>query len=273
MKLERKKVGYIILGLGGFFFVAGVVLFVLSNYVNIYTQKVEATIVSKSVVETEEGETHYLLTLVYSVADELIETADSYYGELEEEQVNLMVYYNVKDPQRLVDAGWHFESLIVAVIGIIIAMPGLILSNIITFGIEEHKMPSDKATKWSKDFYTAREKTENDILLLSSALAVLGFGIYLLIAISKWWAWIFIGIGGMGIIYILIDFIPALRQFLAMRKISKVKVVSSDDEFEKFEKKKTSEKNKSDKSVNDEFEVEETIEIKDIKGKKNKKRK
>lgn len=279
MKLERKKTGYVVLVIGAFFFIAGIVLFIMSNYVNVYSQKVEATIVSKSEVETDDGESHYLLGLVYSIGNEIVETAESFYDELEEDQVNLTIYYDVRNPQRLVEGGWHFEALIVAFIGIVIVIPGLILTDIVTFGIAERKAPSNKASKWTKDFYEAREKTENDIMLLAAAAAVLGFGIYLILVISKWWSWIFIGLGGMGIIYILIDFIPALRKFLAMRKVSKVKVVSTDDDFEKFEKKKALEKknaksktNSSEESFED-FEVEETFEIKDIKGKKNKKKK
>ena len=90
---------------------------------------------------------------------------------------------------------------------------------------------------------------------------------------SGWWAWNFVSVGAIGVIYLLMDLIPSITEFAALNKIKKYKdnSLSVDDDFEKFEQKlKDKEEKKANKT--DEFEVEETIEIKSLNVKKKKKK-
>ena len=173
----------------------------------------------------------------------------------------------------MIDAGWHLEPIIPACFGILILMTGLYYMGIISFGIEPAKKPGSNASDWDKKYYNAKERVENDVIPLFGLVSFIVFGIFVLVNKTGWWAWIFIIVGGVGVIYILMDLIPTLAEFSALSKIKKYKnnSLSVDDDFEKFEK-KLKEKEKKKEAGKDEFEVEETIEITSLKINKKKKK-
>ena len=271
-KLNNKNVGLACVILGGIFFVAGLVLFVLYNSVNLYAQKADATIVSRYKIESEE-DPHTMLELAYRVGDEMVYTTDSVYDEVPEDEVNRIIYYNVKNPKEILDAGWHIEPIIPSCFGILILMTGLYYMGVISFGLEGNKKPSDKASEWDKKYYEARERVENNVIPLLGLISFVVFGIFMIVNKSGWWEWIFVSVGAIGVIYLLMDLIPSITEFAALNKIKKYKdnSLSVDDDFEKFEQKlKDKEEKKANKT--DEFEVEETIEIKSLNVKKKKKK-
>ena len=278
-KLNNKNVGLGCVILGGIFFVAGIVLFILSNAVNLYAQKVEATIVSKYNIESEE-DPHVMLELAYRVGDEMIYTAHSVNYEIDDEETLIEVYYNIKDPKEILDAGWHLEPIIPSGFGILILLTGLYYMGVVSFGLEPAKKPGDKASEWEKKYYDARERTENSLIPLLGIISFLVFGIFMLVNKSGWWAWIFVAIGGIGAIYFLIDLIPAVNEFVALKRLKKIKThtLSVDDDFESFElerknKKENKKDEKSEEKKDGDFEIEETYEIKSLDPKKNKKKK
>ena len=290
-RLNNKNVGIACVILGGVFLFGGIVLFILYNSVNIYAQKTEATIVSRYNVESEE-DPHMVLELAYRVGNEMVYTTDTYYGELTEETVNVEIYYNVKNPKQILDAGWHFEMIIPAVFGVLIIFTGLYYMGLISFGLEPAKKPGENSSEWEKKYYAAREKAENALVPLLGVISFIVFGVFMLVKKSGWWAWIFIAIGVVGIVYLMTDLVPAISEFLALRRVKKFKgkSISVDDDFEKFEKsqkdKKKSKVTKEDvkeeikeevkeepEPIPEEYEVEDTYEIKDLNIKKNKKKK
>lgn len=290
-KLNNKNVGLACTVLGGIFFLAGVVLFILYNSVNLYAQKADATIVSRYAVESEE-DPHTMLELAYRVGDEMVYATHSYYGELDEEALDLVIYYNVKNPKEILDAGWHFEMIIPALFGVLILLTGLYYMGIISFGLEPAKKPGDSASDWDKKYYAARERAENALIPLLGVISFIVFGIFMVVNKSGWWAWIFVGVGVLGVVYLLTDLIPAAKEFFALRRVKKykVKTLSVDDDFEEFErkqkevkgKKKETDKKDINKDPNDtdketeitkEYEVEDTFEIKSLDTHKKKKRK
>ena len=271
-KLNNKNVGLACVILGGIFFLSGMVLFVLFNYVNLYAQKAEATIVARYYISDPENP-HTMLELAYRVGDDMIYSVESTTEEIPEDEVNRDIYYNVKNPKEVIDAGWHLEPIIPACFGILILMTGLYYMGIISFGIEPAKKPGSNASDWDKKYYDAKERVENDVIPLFGLISFIVFGIFVLVNKTGWWAWIFIIVGGVGVIYILMDLIPTLAEFSALTKIKKYKnnSLSVDDDFEKFEK-KLKEKEKKKEAGKDEFEVEETIEITSLKINKKKKK-
>ena len=281
-KLNNKNVGLGCAILGGIFFVAGLVLFILSNMVNLYAQKTEATIVSRYKVESEK-DPHVMLELAYRVGEEMIYSAYSVDKEIDEEETIINVYYNIKNPKQILDAGWHLEPIIPACFGILILLTGLYYMGIVSFGLEPAKKPGAKATEWEKKYYDARERAENSLIPLLGIISFIVFDVFMLVNKSGWWAWIFVAIGGIGAIYLLIDFIPAAHEFLALKRLKKIKkqTFSVDDDFESFElerkgKKPAKEEKKEEKSEekkDGDFEIEETYEIKSLDPKKNKKKK
>lgn len=290
-RLNNKNVGTACAILGGLFILGGIVLFILYNSVNLYAQKADATIVSKYRVESED-DPHTVLELAYRVGDDMVYATDSYYGEIDDETVNLDIYYNVKDPKQILDAGWHFEPIIPAAFGVLILLTGLYYTGHISFGFEPAKKPGKDSSDWDKKYYAAKEKAENALIPMLGVISFVVFGVFLVVKKTGWWAWIFIAVGAIGIIYLLTDLIPAATELNALRKIKnfKGKAVSVDDDFEKFEKAQKENKNgkskaKDSKSVKEtdtlkeesveipkEYEVEDTYEIKTLNTKKNKKK-
>lgn len=290
-RLNNKNVGTACAILGGLFILGGIVLFILYNSVNLYAQKADATIVSKYRVESED-DPHTVLELAYRVGDDMVYATDSYYGEIDDETVNLDIYYNVKDPKQILDAGWHFEPVIPAAFGVLILLTGLYYTGHISFGFEPAKKPGKDSSDWDKKYYAAKEKAENALIPMLGVISFVVFGVFLVVKKTGWWAWIFIAVGAIGIIYLLTDLIPAATELNALRKIKnfKGKAVSVDDDFEKFEKaqkenKSGKSKDKDNKSVKEtdtvkeesveipkEYEVEDTYEIKTLNTKKNKKK-
>ncbi|MBP5494394.1 MAG: hypothetical protein J6X97_04800 [Lachnospiraceae bacterium] len=287
-RLNNKNVGTACVILGGLFIIGGIVLFILYNSVNLYAQKTDATIVSRYKVESE-TDPHIVLELMYRVGEEMVYATDAYYGELDDETINLEVYYNVKDPKRIIEAGWHFEMLIPAAFGIVILLIGLYYMGLISFGLESSKKPGENSSEWDKKYFAAREKAENALIPLLGVISFIVFGVVMAVRKSGWWAWIFIGVGVLGVIYLLTDLIPATSEFFALRRVKKFKgkTMSVDDDFEKFEKKEESEEaieeiikeeiNEEPKEepseIPEEYEVEDTFEIKTLDTKKNKKKK
>ena len=295
-RLNNKNVGIGCVILGGLFIIGGIVLFILYNSINLYAQKADATIVSKYKVESEE-DPHTVLELAYRVGDELVYATHAYYGEIDEEAMNLDIYYNVKNPKEILDAGWHFEMIIPVVFGVIILFTGLYYMGFISFGLEPAKKPGEDSSEWDKKYYAAREKAENALIPLLGIISFIVFGVFMVINKSGWWAWIFIGVGALGTVYLLTDLIPAISEFSALRRMKKFKgnTLSVDDDFENFEKSQK-EKNKDGKGkakeekaevnqktvkeeikeesvkVPEEYEVEDTFEIKTL-DKKSKKKK
>ena len=281
-KLNNKNVGLGCAILGGIFFVAGIVLFILYNSVNLYAQKAEATIVSRYNIESEK-DPHVMLELAYRVGDDMVYTAYSVNREIEEEETLIDIYYNIKDPKQVLEAGWHLEPIIPSCFGILILLTGLYYMGIVSFGLEPAKKPGAKATEWEKKYYDARERTENSLIPLLGIISFIVFGVFMLVNKSGWWAWIFVVVGALGAIYLLADFIPAVNEFIALKRLKKIKkhTLSVDDDFESFElerkgKKSVKEENKEEKSEekkDGDFEIEETYEIKSLDPKKNKKKK
>jgi hypothetical protein len=281
-KLNNKNVGLGCAILGGIFFVAGIVLFILYNSVNLYAQKAEATIVSRYNIESEK-DPHVMLELAYRVGDEMIYTAYSVNREIEEEETLIDIYYNIKDPKQVLEAGWHLEPIIPSCFGILILLTGLYYMGVVSFGLEPAKKPGAKATEWEKKYYDARERTENSLIPLLGIISFIVFGVFMLVNKSGWWAWIFVVVGALGAIYLLADFIPAVNEFIALKRLKKIKknTLSVDDDFESFElerkgKKSVKEEKKEEKSEDKkdgDFEIEETYEIKSLDPKKNKKKK
>ena len=274
-RLNNKNVGIGCTILGGLFLLGGIILFILYNSVNLYAQKVDATIVSKYDVESEE-DPHTVLELAYRVGDDMVYVTDSYYGEIDEDTVDLEIYYNVKNPKEILEAGWHFEPILPAAFGVVILLTGLYYMGLISFGFEPAKKPGEKSSDWDKKYYEAREKAENALIPLLGVLSFIIFGVFLVIKKSGWWAWIFVAIGTIGAVYLLTDLIPAAIELNALRRLKKInsKTVSVDDDFEKFEKARK-EKDKKEETVEipKEYEVEDTYEIKTLDKKKNKKKK
>ena len=281
-KLNNKNVGLGCAILGGIFFVAGIVLFILYNSVNLYAQKAEATIVSRYNIESEK-DPHVMLELAYRVGDDMVYTAYSVNREIEEEETLIDIYYNIKDPKQVLEAGWHLEPIIPSCFGILILLTGLYYMGIVSFGLEPAKKPGAKATEWEKKYYDARERTENSLIPLLGIISFIVFGVFMLVNKSGWWAWIFVVVGALGAIYLLADFIPAVNEFIALKRLKKIKkhTLSVDDDFESFElerkgKKSVKEEKKEEKSEENkdgDFEIEETYEIKSLDPKKNKKKK
>ena len=249
MKKDDKKLyGIICTALGGIFVIAGIVLFILNNYMNLYAQKTVATILSEYNVTAEDGSTYKMLEICFKVRDDLVTTTMEIHEEIPPEKVDIEVYYNIKKPKMILDAGWNFLPLLVSFLGLLIVVPGLSFLDVV--GIKIFEQGKENQTKDVKNKRKAQimERLENNILPFIGALGITVFGIVMVILKAGWWYWIFVAGGGIMDVYFGIEIIPALidlKKETGIRNI-KAEVIDTDmsSELKKEDKNQKEEKEK-----------------------------
>lgn len=222
-KLSSKTVGKICLGIGAIFALGGLILFVLTNWINLGSQKVTATILGKYDITTTEGDEYCVVDLSYRVGNEMVSTTYEYPDKLDDDVFELDVYYKVKDPQKIVEAGWEFSSLFVVLFGVVILSFGLYLTETFTFGIPERIKPGSNSSEYDVKLYNARERVENSLLPGVGSLALCIFGIVLIILKHGWWSWLFAIGGGIVTLYMLLDLVPAIGEYSRLLSNKKIK--------------------------------------------------
>ena len=152
MDLKKKKelLGIVSIILGGIFILSGLIFFVVNNRNNLYGKKVSATVMSKVSTTTSDGEKITMLTLLYSVAGQNITTTYDYPGELEDGEAFITLYYDARNPKKIIQAGWSFEPLVLAFTGLFLFLLGLYYKGVTDFGIVEAKAPSANASEYTK---------------------------------------------------------------------------------------------------------------------------
>ncbi len=261
-KLNNKITGIICEVIGVLFIVAGLAFFILLNAVNLYSQKTVATILSRTEVKSDDP--YVYVELAYRVGGELVTSASTYREEIPEDQIEMTIYYNIKNPTQLEDGGWNFEPAAIMLIGTLILMVGVYYVR-----SPEIKNRSKKNSKWDINYAKVKDRFESDLIMLVAAISLLIFGIVVRILVDGFWPWIVLSLGGIAAIYILIDFIPVCKEYASLKNIKniKVKAVTTDDDFEKFEKEEKAKK-LIEESRKEGLEIEETFEIKNVKGNK-----
>ena len=247
----RQSLGKVCMFLGGLFILLGIGFFVANNRNNLYGKRVSATVLSSVTATTSDEKKITIMEVMYPVGDKNITTTYQYPGELKEGEVFLNLYYDARNPKVIIQAGWTFEALFLALLGAVIFLLGLYYAGITDFGIVEMKKPDESAPERVKRTYEAKEKIGNGLFPTLGGLVFVAFGIVMLVTRKNNWMWIFIGIGLLVVIYSSFEMVPAifeLRQ-LNMAKKFKGEVVDPDAALNEKDKKK--------KSVKDTKEVKE----------------
>ena len=241
---NRELIGKICLFLGGLFLLAGLVFFVVNNRVNMYAKKVSATVLSSVSLTTSDEKQRTMLEILYRVGDENITTTYDYEGVLKEGDVFLEVYYDVREPKKIIEAGWTFEPLFMALLGLIIFLLGLYYKGITDFGIVEMKEPDKDAPERVKKTYEARQRVGNSVFPLLGGFVFVAFGLVMVLTRGNHWMWIFVGIGGLVILYFLTLLIPALMELHQLKVAKKFRgtVVDRDNLEVKDKKEKSTDK-------------------------------
>lgn len=224
MKEEKQRdlLGIISIVLGGIFVIAGIALFFMSNYMNFQVHKTEATVIGMYDITLEDGLKHTMVELSYRVGNELVLSNYEYPGTLSEETLVLDIYYNIKEPGMIVDAGWSFEPLLVLALGILVLVPGLYMKGILKSDMLTEDAKAIKSGKMTKEFYDARSRAVEGVLPMTAGVLFTAFGIFMLIKDMGWWSWIFIVVGIIELLYIGMDFIPAAITWTQLSKVNKV---------------------------------------------------
>ena len=117
---KKEKLGLLCLILGGLFLVAGLVFFVLINFRNLSAKKVQATILTKvSIYKDDDSDVKQkLMTVMYPVGSENVTTSFTYDGEYDSDTAFMTLYYDARNPKVVMDAGWYFEPLFLATLGL-----------------------------------------------------------------------------------------------------------------------------------------------------------
>ena len=235
----RKSLGKVCMFLGGLFILLGIGFFVVNNRNNVYGKRVSATVLSSVSATTSDGKTVTIMEVMYPVGDKNVTTTYQYPGELKEGEVFLNLYYDARNPKVIIQAGWTFEALFLALLGAVIFLLGLYYAGITDFGIVEMKKPDASAPERVKKTYEAKEKIGNGLFPTMGGMVFVAFGIVMLVTRKNNWMWIFIGIGLLVILYSSLEMVPAifeLRQ-LKMAKKFQGKVVNPDAELGEDKKK------------------------------------
>ena len=220
---KKKMLGMVCIVLGAIFTLAGILMFFMSNRMNFQLKKTEATIVGTHDMTLGNGEHHTMLELSYRVGDNYLVSMYSFPGVLDEEVIALDIYYNIKDPEMVVMIDWSFEPLLVVLLGLLILVPGLWLKDMISLDIFKPIEPSKNADKASRQLYLAKKEMLEGILPMLAGVLFTVFGIIMLSKRHDWWCWCFIVIGIIELLYIGMEFVPALIMWFKLRNINKVK--------------------------------------------------
>ena len=251
---NRELIGKICLFLGGLFLLAGLVFFVINNRVNMYAKKVSATVLSSVSLTTSDEKQRTMLEILYRVGDENITTTYDYEGVLKEGDVFLEVYYDVREPKKIIEAGWTFEPLFMALLGLIIFLLGLYYKGITDFGIVEMKEPDKDAPERVKKTYEARQRVGNSVFPLLGGFVFVAFGLVMVLTRGNHWMWIFVGIGGLVILYFLTLLIPALMELHRLKVAKKFRGTVVDRDNLEVKDKKEKSTDKDDKEEKEEKE-------------------
>lgn len=279
---KQKLLGLICTLIGAVFVIAGIVIFIMSNYMNFQMKKADATVMAMYQIDTAEGERHTMVELSYRVGTELVMATYEYPGILDENTVALDVYYNVKEPTMVFDMGWYLQPLLVLVLGIPILVTGLYYMGIINLSAFKLVPPDQKATNMQKELYKAKKDVMENALPMLAGILFITFGIVMLVTNRGWWAWMFIVVGAVELLYIGMVFVPALINWISLSRVNKLKTKAKVYDVEMTQNKeikdetandKAKDKKDSDKKEASLLEDElEPFEIKNIKPKKSNKK-
>lgn len=235
MSEEKQKslIGWVCIAVGGVFALVGLVFFIVSNHINFQTNKVEATILGSYELTTAEGERHTMLELSYRVGEEVLYSSYNYPGVVDEDELVMDVYYNIKEPGMIVEAGWSFEALFVFILGLLLLIPGLYLKGFLdkVIPVRPTEVP-DESNRVKKELYEARNRVYEGILPMLAGILFTVFGIVMLLFGNGWWCWIFIVVGIIELIYIGLDFVPALITCRKLSQVDRVKAKVYDTEVD-----------------------------------------
>ena len=240
---KKEKLGLLCLILGGLFLAAGLVFFVLINFRNLSAKKVQATILTKvSIYEENTDKKQTLLTVMYPVGTENVTTSFTYDGEFDSDSAFMTLYYDARNPKVVMDAGWYFEPVFLAGLGLLVFLCGLYYKGITNFGIVERKKPDDKAPENEKKIYELSERSANGLFPAIGGLMFIIFGVLMLIFRHNYWMWAFIVIGILAVLYFGYDMIPAMLELHQLKVATKFKgkIVDTDKDMKKAEKKNAS---------------------------------
>lgn len=235
---SKNVVGWILMVAGALFTLAGILLFVFTNKDNVFAQKTTATITNRYIINQKEGTTfedeqRYILDLAYRVGEEMVFASCRYTGVLNEREVNIDIYYNIKNPDQIMIVEWSFEPVVLFFIGLLFLAPGLYYTQIFSFGIKQRKKPGPQSSEAKIKLYEAGEKIENNAIPLGGSVVFLLGGILMKVLGSGWWTLSFMIIGALGIVYFALGLFPAMAEYRNYSLAVKSKVVKKDDLLEK----------------------------------------
>ncbi len=225
MSEEKKKelLGWVCVILGSIFVVAGIVLFLMSNKMNLQMRKVTATVLASYDLTDETGLKHTMLELMYDVGGQNVFTTYEYPGVLDEYEIAIDVYYNIKEPGMVMNIKWSWEPLLVSLMGVLLLIPGLYLKGFIKNSVFEISAPAENCDNITKELYKAKKTVIDNALPMLAGVLFITFGIVMLAMRGEWWSWMFICVGAVEALYIGMDFVPAVITWMKLGKLESVK--------------------------------------------------
>ena len=218
--------GYTCIIGGALFCILAIVFFILGNKMNFYAQKTEATIISRSDLETRDGKKKLMLEVSYKVGNEVVVTNFEYNDvTLPEDTVMMDIYYDVKNPKQIIVDGWSFHAVFGFVLGTMVLVMGLCIKGIIFkhWCIFETQPPK-KASKYEKQVFTIRKKALENLFPFAAAFLSAVYGLTMIILDGGWGTYIFLILGAGAMIFFGRELIPALLEWNKLYRLSKMDI-------------------------------------------------
>ena len=186
---------------------------------------------SSVVINASDKKKTTLLNVMYRVGNENVNTTYNYPGVLKEGEVFIELYYDARNPKRVIEAGWTFEGLFLSLLGAVIFLLGLYYKGVTDFGIVEMKKPDENAPERVKKTYETRQRIGNGLFPSIGGLVFIAFGVVMVLTRHNHWMWIFVGAGVLIIFYFSLDMVPAIFELRQLKLAKKFKgqVVDTDN--------------------------------------------
>ena len=228
---NQRIAGIVFVVLGAICIIAGITLFIIGNLDNVYAKKMSASVMGASEIIKEDGTSTTMLTLVYKVGNEMVETTYNYEGSYTEEMVQYDGYYDVRNPKLVVEVSWSFVSLWAVLLGAVILVPGLIYLGKIKLPKPKYAKLKDADDKVKK-LNELKEQVENSLIPAMGALAVAIFGLVMGLVKGGVWTWVVMGAGLVFTAVFCYYSYGPLKEFLDLTKALKYRGTVVNDALE-----------------------------------------
>ena len=164
----------------------------------------------------------------------------------------MTLYYDARNPKRVIDAGWYFEPLFLASLGLLVFPDRSLLQGNFGFRNCGDEETGCKGSGTGRKHTKQDERVANGLFPSIGGLIFILFGVLMVVTRHNHWMWIFVGLGILAVLYFSMDMVPAMLELhqLKVAKKFKGKVVDTDN-FDKDSERRRERESKRRTKINE----------------------